>query len=126
MVNTKKRSSKSKSIPNVTILKSTPTPETPTGPRPHENEQILLETIRTIVKNELSAHEAAIKEIINSNMKSTNERLGKLSIEMAALTKSLEHAQDQLDDELKTDIKNLDSAVKVIEQKFEEYPNINK
>ena len=49
MVNTKKGSSKSKSTPNVTILKSTPTPEIPTAPRPHENYQILLETIRTIV-----------------------------------------------------------------------------
>ena len=39
---------------------------------------------------------------------------------MAELTKSLEHTQDQLDDELKTikiDIKNLDSAVKEIEKK---------
>ena len=49
MVNTKKASSKSKSAPNVTILKSTPTPEILTAPRPHENYQILLETIRTIV-----------------------------------------------------------------------------
>ena len=48
---------------------------------------------------------------------------------MAELTKSLEHTQDQLDDELKTikiDIKNLDSAVKEIEKKIEEYPKINK
>ena len=129
MVNTKKASSKSKSTANVTILKSTPTPETPTATRPHENDQILLETIRTIVKNELAAHEAAIKELINSNVKSTNERLDKLSTEMAELTKSLEHTQDQLDDELKTiktDIIDLDSAVKEIEQKIEEYPNINK
>ena len=42
---------------------------------------------------------------------------------MAELTKSLEHTQDQLDNELKTvktDIKNLDSAVKEFEQKIEE------
>ena len=91
MVNTKKASSKSKSTPNVTILKSTPTPETPTATRPHENDQILLETIRTIVKNELAAYEAAIKELINSNVKSINERLDKLSTEMAELTKCLEH-----------------------------------
>ena len=53
-------------------------------------------------------------------MKSSNERLGKLSTEMAELTKSLEHTQDQLADKLKTiktDIKNLKSAVKKIEQK---------
>ena len=129
MVNTKKASSKSKSTANVTILKSTPTPEIPTATRPHENDQILLETIRTIVKNELAAHEVGIKELINSNMKSTNKRLDKLSTEMSELTKSLEHTQDQLHDELKTiktDIKDLDSAVKEIEQKIEEYPNINK
>ena len=41
--------------------------------RPHENNQILLETIRTMVKNELAAHEAAIKELINSNMESANK-----------------------------------------------------
>ena len=57
----------------MTILKLTPTPETLTVPHPHENDQILLKTIRTIVKDELSAHEVAITEIINSNMKSTHE-----------------------------------------------------
>ena len=115
MVNTKKASSKSKPTPNVTILKSTPTPETLTATRPHENDQILLETIRTIVKDELPAHEATIKKLINSNMKSTNKQLDKLSTEMAELTKSLEHTQDQLDEELKTiktDIKHLDNTVK--------------
>ena len=132
MANTKKASSKSKSTPNVTILKSTPTPETPTAIRPHENDQILLETIKTIVKDKLTADKAIIKKLINSNMKSTNERLDKLSTEMTELTKSLKHSQDQLDDELKTDIdiktdiKNLDSAIKEIEQKIEECPNINK
>ena len=113
----------------MTILKLIPTPETLTATHPHENDQILLETIRTIVKDEPATHEAAIKELRNSNMKSTNERLDKLSTEMAELTKSLEHTQDQLDDELKTiktDIIDLDSAVKEIEQKIEEYPNINK
>ena len=62
-------------------------------------------------------------------MKPTNERLEKLSTEMTLLTKILEHTQDQLDEELKTIktfIKNLDIAVKEIEQKIEEYPNINK
>ena len=72
MVNTNK-TSKSKSTSNVAILKSRPTPKIPIVTRPHENDQILLQTIRTIVKNKLSANEAAIIEIINSNMKSTNE-----------------------------------------------------
>ena len=60
MVNTRK-ASKSKSTPNVTILKSASTPETLTVTCPHENDEILLETIRTIVKDELAGHEAAIK-----------------------------------------------------------------
>ena len=127
----KKASFKSKSTPNVnmTILKSTPTPETPKTPHPHESDQILLEIFRKIVKDELSTYEAAIEEIINSNVKSTNERSDKLSAKMAELTKILDHTQDQLDDELKivkTDIKNLDTAVKEIEQKIEEYPDVNK
>ena len=128
MVNTKKASCKSKSTPNVTILQSALTPETPTAPRPHENDQILQETIRTIFKDELSAEEVVVKEIKNTNMKSTNEQLDKLFTEMAEMTESPEHTQDQLDDELrtvKTDIKNLDSAVKKVEQKIEEYPDIN-
>ena len=56
-------------------------------------------------------------------------KLDKLSTEIAELTKSLEHTQDKSDDELKaikTDTKNLDSAVKEIEQKIEEFPDINK
>ena len=56
-------------------------------------------------------------------------KLGKLSTEIAELTKSLEHTQDKSDDELKaikTDTKNLDSAVKETEQKIEEFPDINK
>ena len=81
---------------------------------PYENDQILLATIRTTIKDELSAHKVAIKEITNSNMKSRNERLGKLFAEMANLNKCLEHTQEQLDDKLKIvkiDIKNLDTAV---------------
>ena len=48
---------------------------------------------------------------------------------MAELTKSLEHTQVKLNDKLKTiktETKNLNSAVKEIEQKLQEYPNINK
>ena len=63
MVNTRKVSSKGKSTPNVTILKLTPTPETQAAPRPHENDQVTLETIRKIVKDELPAHETPIEEI---------------------------------------------------------------
>ena len=73
MVKTKKASSKSKSRPNATILKSRSPPETPIATRPHENDQILLETIRTTVNDELVVCEAAIKELINSKMESINK-----------------------------------------------------
>ena len=63
MVKTKKASCKSKSTPNVIILTLTPTRETLIATRPHENDQILLETIRTILKDKLAAHKAAIKEL---------------------------------------------------------------
>ena len=82
MVNTKKASSRSKSTSNMTILKSSLTPETLTATHPHENDQILLQIIREIVKDELAAHEATIKELKNSSMKSTNERLDRLSKEI--------------------------------------------
>ena len=62
-------------------------------------------------------------------MKSTNERLDKLFTEMTELTKSLEHTEHQLEEELKTiktDIKNLGCPVKEIEEKIEQDPNINK
>ena len=59
----------------------------------YRQQHIHMKTIRffckLIVKDEPAAHEAAIKELINSNMKSTNEQLGKLSTETAELTKSL-------------------------------------
>ena len=85
---------------------------------------ILLETIRTIFKDELAARKAAFKEVINSNMKSTNERLDKLSTEMAQDPRSIlmENTQDQLDDKLKTietDIKNSGSRVKELSKKLE-------
>ena len=38
-----------------------------------ENQKALVETIRKIVKEELTAHEIVIKEMINANIKNTNE-----------------------------------------------------
>ena len=46
-------------------------------------------------------------------MKSTNERLDKLSTEMAELTKSLEDQLDQLDDEMRT----IKTAIKSFRQR---------
>ena len=49
--------------------------------------------IRNIVKKEFKIHESSIKELINSNVNKTNERLNKLSAEIVDLTASLEFMQ---------------------------------
>ena len=56
--------------------------------------------IQQIVKDQLAAHEKTIKDLINSNMKATNERLDKIATEMGELSKSLEFTQSQIDEEL--------------------------
>ena len=56
--------------------------------------------IQQIVKDQLVAHEKTIKDLINSNMKATNERLDKIATEMGELSKSLEFTQSQIDEEL--------------------------
>ena len=56
--------------------------------------------IRHTVKEELAAHEKTIKAIINANLKATNESLDKIATEMGELSKSLEFAQSQLEEEL--------------------------
>ena len=66
----------------------------------NEDEKSLSYIIRQIVKEELAAHEKAIKALINSNLQATNERLDKIATEMEELSKSLEFTQSQLDDEL--------------------------
>ena len=43
-----------------------------------EDEKTLLETIWKIVKNELASHQLAIKEMINDNIKVTNDRFHKI------------------------------------------------
>ena len=59
--------------------------DTPLTPRMGEDEKALLETIRKIVKDELASHQLAIKEIINDNIKVTNDRLDKISQDVTDL-----------------------------------------
>ena len=66
--------------------------------------------IRNIVREEFKIHESNIKELINSNVNKTTERLDKLSVEIVNLTASLEFTQKKFDEELfqvKKEIKNL-------------------
>ena len=49
--------------------------------------------IRNIVREELKIHESNIKELINSNVNKTTERLDKLSGEIIDSTASLEFMQ---------------------------------
>ena len=49
--------------------------DTPLTLRMGEDEKALLETIWKIVKDELASHQLAIKEMINDNIKVTNDRL---------------------------------------------------
>ena len=78
----------------------------------------LFDIIRNIVREEFKIHESNIKELINSNVNKTTERLDKLSAEIVDLTTSLEFTHKKIDEELfqvKKEIKNLKTEVKAIE-----------
>ena len=78
----------------------------------------LFDIIRNIVREEIKIYESNIKELINSNVNKTTERLDKLSAEIVDLTASLEFTQKKIDEELfqvKKEIKNLKTEVKAIE-----------
>ena len=78
----------------------------------------LFDIIRNITGEEFKIHESNIKELINSNVNKTTERLDKLSAEIVDLTASLEFTHKKIDEELfqvKKEIKNLKTEVKAIE-----------
>ena len=56
----------------------------------------LFDIIRNIVREEFKIHESNIKELINSNVNKTAERLDKLSSEIVDLTASLEFTKKKL------------------------------
>ena len=63
--------------------------DTPLTPRTGKDEKALLETIRKIVKDVLTSHQLEIKEVINDNIKVTNDRLGRTSQDVTDLKQSL-------------------------------------
>ena len=69
--------------------------------------------IRSIVKEELQAHEAVLQTIVSFNLKVTNERLEKLSREVNDITKSLEFTQKRLEDETKVIRKDINTLQKI-------------
>ena len=56
----------------------------------------LFDIIRNIVREEFKIHESNIKELINSNVNKTTERLDKFPAEIVDLTASLEFTQKNL------------------------------
>ena len=58
---------------------------TPLTLRLGEDEKALLETIWKIVKDELASHQLAIKEMINDNIKVTNDHFHRISQDVTDL-----------------------------------------
>ena len=56
----------------------------------------LFDIIKNIVREQFKFHESNIKELINSNINKTTERLDKLPAEIVDLTASLEFTQKKL------------------------------
>ena len=56
----------------------------------------LFDVIKNIVREQFKFHESNIKELINSNINKTTERLDKLPAEIVDLTASLEFTQKKL------------------------------
>ena len=93
--------------------------DTPLTRRMGEDEKALLETIRKIVKDELASHQLAIKEMINDNIKVTNDRLDRISQDVTDLKQSLEFTQEQMKEEInkiKKDLKDLDKNINEVQQ----------
>ena len=78
----------------------------------------LFDIIGNIFREPFKIYESNIKELINSNVNKTTERLDKLSAEIVDLTASLEFTHKKIDEELfqvKKEIKNLKTEVKAME-----------
>ena len=69
--------------------------DTPLTPRMGEGEKALLETIRKIVKDELASHQLAIKEMINDNVKLTNDCLDRILQDVTDLKQVLNSRKDK-------------------------------
>lgn len=121
-----------KSTPKTKMnLRSTGSMSTPTNPDRqcqevlknllsgvNEEGESLIDIIRKVVKEELLNHEIKIKELIDTNVKHTNERLDQLSSDINDLKESLEFTEQDIDNKLvkvENELKDLKTDVKAIE-----------
>ena len=65
-------------------------------PERNDERVSIFDIIRNIAREEFKIQESNIKELINSNVNKTTERLDKLSAEIVDLTASLEFTQKKL------------------------------
>ena len=71
------------------------------------------------MKDGLASHQPAIKEMINDNIKVTNDHLDKISHNVTCLKQSLEFTQDQMKEEINKimkDIKELGRNINEVQQ----------
>ena len=121
-----------KSTPKTKMnLRSTGSMSTPTNPDRqcqevlknllsgvNEEGESLIDIIRKVVKEELLNHEIKIKELIDTNVKHTNERLDQLSSDINNLKENLEFTEQDIDNKLvkvENELKDLKTDVKAIE-----------
>ena len=112
-------------------LRSTASVSTPTNPDRQCRESLanllsgvndegesFIDIIRKVVKEELLHHEKNIKELIDTNVKRTNERLDQLSSDINDLKESLEFTESEINDNIikvETELKEVKSNMRAIE-----------
>ena len=114
MIGSKSLQNKLKSTPRMHATRSRPAVNLPQTPSIQNQHDDLIETIRKIVKEELEYQQEKIKEIIKLELTTTNERLGKISKEVADLTGSIEFTQGEVKD-IKDDISQVQTNLRHIE-----------
>ena len=96
MVGSKNLQNKLKSTPKMIATRSRPALNSPQTPSIGNQQDDLIETIRKIVKEELENQQEKIKEIVKLQLTTTNERLDKISKEVADITESIEFTQGEV------------------------------
>ena len=119
MVNFKQLTNKSKSTPKMPLKSRSVMQNIPnTSVQSHDNNDELVNTIRSIIKEKLEEHEKKLNEILKPQSQNTNERLDKISNEILEITKTLETTQGKVDEKLaivKNDISKIKSDMQVLE-----------
>ena len=98
MVGSKQLNNKLKATPKDSLRTQQVAAATSTTQATEESNEDLIETTRKIVREELGDHKENVSEIIKSQLTNTDERLEKVSQEVADITKSLEFTQEELHD----------------------------